>query len=220
MSNFSPPSFQLNCHPVWSITMFDSSIRMAIWAKKHSIEEWSFLSLCNSIIHPESSITFNSEQEMNGNLHSLPPLSIHTFLHPILIYIPFSLDSAAIEVIPSPCWIALVNHDSPSTSTLLNQQQHYRHQSQPIQANHNSIFCVKSIRWLLFFLPRYSLFPFPLWNQGMPDYSKFEGISLCMLAVINSRVCRSKRRDLFRPKWESCWWRQVCDLDVCLCVTE
>ena len=113
--------------------MFDSSIRMAIWAKKHSIEEWSFLSLCNSIIHPESSITFNSEQEMNRNLHSLHPLSIHTFLHPILIYIPFSLDSAAIEVIPSPCWIALVIHDSPSTNTLQKQQQHYHHNNNPFK---------------------------------------------------------------------------------------
>ena len=181
--------------------MFDSSIRTTIWIQKRSIEEWSFLSLCNSITLPTPSTAFISEQEMNRILHFFHPLPIHAFsishphIHPDFSWFCYNRSDSI------PCWIALVNHDSPSTSTLLNQQQHYRHQSQPIQANHNSIFCVKSIRWLLFFLPRYSLFPFPLWNQGMPDYSKYEGISLCVLAVFNSRVCRSKRRDLFCTKW-------------------
>ena len=171
MSNFSPPSFQLNCHPVWSITMFDSSIRMAIWAKKHSIEEWSFLSLCNSIIHPESSITFNSEQEMNRNLHSLPPLSIHTSLHPILICIPCTPDPTSIGVIPSPCRIALVNHDSPSTSTLQKQRHHYHHNNNPFKP-----ITIPSFVWRVF-----------------ADYSSFFLATLSFHFLCEIKECRTIR---------------------------
>lgn len=155
-------------NPLLSLTL---SSQQQYKRRKHGIEEWSFLSLCNSITHPKSSITFISEQEMNPILHSLHPLLIHTSLHPILMYIPCTPDPTTIRVIPSPCWIALVIHDSPSTNTLRKQQHHYHHNNNPFKP-----ITIPSFVWRVF-----------------ADYSSFFLATLSFHFLCEIKECRTIR---------------------------